>query len=87
MLVIVAMYQLSVSLKDTVEKERNYIKNAMKEAVTLGNAFHVISATWFEKWKLYVDFDNTSGSRKTDEVCIQCVILFLSHGFLRKLKY
>eukprot|EP01038_Epipyxis_sp_PR26KG_P005667 gene5667-7824_t len=43
--------------RSTLNKERDYIKTAMKVRLSSGSSWCAISADWFTRWKQFVDFD------------------------------
>jgi hypothetical protein len=42
-----------------LEQEKSGVKRSLKAKLTDKTVWHVISMTWFAKWKLYVNFDDT----------------------------
>jgi hypothetical protein len=59
----------------TLESEIKFVKAGMGQALREGEKWHLIDSEWFNKWKLYVDFDNQfRGSRLQEVIMILLII-------------
>jgi hypothetical protein len=56
-----------------LEVEKSNVKKSLKAKLTDKTVWHVISMTWFVKWKLYVNFDDTFPEPRDPQVCYFCV--------------
>ena len=57
----------------TLESEIKVVKAAMGQALKEGDKWYLIDSEWFNKWKLYVDFDNQFRGSRLQEVIMIAV--------------
>ncbi len=48
--------------------EKKMMKSGLNSKVVAKGVWHVLSSIWFEKWKIYTDYDSTGADVRSSEV-------------------
>lgn len=48
--------------------EKKMMKSGLNSKITSKSVWHVLSAIWLQKWKIYADYDSTGNDVRSKEV-------------------